>query len=53
MKKAYINPEIQVMMLQQSQMLCSSLTDIMGMDDTPVDLLNDSTDDIDKIEDIW
>ena len=53
MKKEYINPEIQVVKMQQTQMLCSSLTDVMVLDDTPIDLFDDPTDDIEEVEDVW
>lgn len=53
MKKEYSNPEIYVIKLQQPQMLCSSLTDIMGKDDTPVELFNDTNDIIVDESSVW
>lgn len=50
MKKEYIKPEMLVVKIQQTQMLCASP---LGLDDAPVDILPDDEDKIDDVEDIW
>lgn len=50
MKKEYIHPAMQVVMIQQARMLCASPTDL---DADTLDVLPDDKDDVQDIEDIW
>ena len=49
MKKEYMTPQVEVVKIQQSQMLCASP---MSLDDEIVDVLDDK-DAINDVEDIW
>ena len=50
MKKEYMTPQVEVVKIQQSQMLCASP---MSLDDEVVDVLQDDGDAINDVEDIW
>ena len=50
MKKEYMTPQVEVVKIQQSQMLCASP---MSLDNEVVDVLQDDEDDINDVEDIW
>lgn len=50
MKKEYINPEILVVRIQQSQMLCAS---IQSLDNTSVNMIDDADKKITDENDVW
>ena len=50
MKREYINPEIQVVVLQQTQMLCSSPQSLANEE---FQLLNDENDKIVSESEVW
>ena len=45
-----MTPQVEVVKIQQSQMLCASP---MSLDDEGVDVLQDDEDAINDVEDIW
>jgi hypothetical protein len=50
MKKEYINPELEVVKIEQQQMLCNSA---LSLDDTDMSLIGDDSKQITNEDDVW